>query len=173
MPKDIVHKNGTIRGTGLLSAGSFLQLLRSISIANLRPRRQYPEPRSGTYDVEIKKDGYHTWSKKIEITAELVTKNAQLFLQVKLGPLTYTGALSSQPLMGKLLYRSLRQRLRQNGLYVQSSVHLRFPQQNCSSNSQNRRDTTILLVVIPGVNGSGYWYHSNCLAGRRTALTFF
>jgi len=78
----------------------------------------------GTYDIEIKKDGYHTWSKKLKIEAELVTEtNAQLFpTSPSLEPLTYTGATMPVPAPDgtKLSFTvASSSAVAKNGLYVQ------------------------------------------------------
>ncbi|PIR99064.1 hypothetical protein COT87_01435 [Candidatus Collierbacteria bacterium CG10_big_fil_rev_8_21_14_0_10_44_9] len=118
-------KTGTIRGTGLLSASSFPTAAEvyingkfttaTDNTLNLNP---------GTYDIEIKKDGYFTWSKKIQIVAELVTEtNAQLFpTSPSLEPLTYTGALMPVPAPDgtKLAFTvASASAVAKNGLYVQ------------------------------------------------------
>ena len=77
-----------------------------------------------SYDIEIKKDGYHTWSKKIDITAELVTPtNAQLFpISPALEPLTYTGAILPTPSAdgSRLAFAvASASASTKNGLYVQ------------------------------------------------------
>jgi len=47
----------------------------------------------GNYDIEIRKDGFRSWEKRLTITAEIVTKtDAVLFPQVpSFSPLTFTG----------------------------------------------------------------------------------
>ena len=93
-------KNGLTKATGLLAANSFpkgaqVYLNHHLTTAtddtiNLAP---------GKYQVEIKKDGYHTWQKDLVIEKELVTQtNATLFPTTpSLTPLTYTGALNPTP----------------------------------------------------------------------------
>jgi hypothetical protein len=116
---------GTIKGTGLLSAGSYptaAEVYINGKLTTATDNTLNLDP--ATYDVEIKKDGYHTWSKKLEITAELVTEtNAQLFpTSPSLEPLTYTGALEAIPAPDgtKLAFSvASASAVAKNGLYVQ------------------------------------------------------
>lgn len=92
--------NGEIRGTGLLATNSFPEgaqvyidgklTTATDDTLNINPK---------TYFVEIRKDGYHPWSKELTIEAELVTQtNATLFPTVpSLSPLTFTGAINPIP----------------------------------------------------------------------------
>lgn len=50
----------------------------------------------GTYDVKITKDGYTSWSKKLQIKGEVVTKAEALLIPIapEFRPLTTTGALN-------------------------------------------------------------------------------
>lgn len=89
-----------LRPTGLLSAtsvprGSQVFINAKLTTAtddtlNLPP---------GEYEVEIKRDGYHTWKKTLLVEKEIVTStNARLFPAVAdLRPLTHTGALNPLP----------------------------------------------------------------------------
>jgi hypothetical protein len=118
-------KTGTVRGTGLLSANSFptaaeVYINGKLTTATDNTLNLNP----GEYDIEIKKDGYHTWSKRLQITAELVTEtNAQLFpTSPSLEPLTYTGALNPVPAPDgtKLAFTvASSSAIAKNGLYVQ------------------------------------------------------
>ncbi|MEI8233014.1 MAG: PEGA domain-containing protein, partial [bacterium] len=118
-------KTGTIKGTGLLSANSFptaAEVYINGKLTTATDNTLNLDP--STYDVEIKKDGYHTWSKKLEITAELVTEtNAQLFpTSPSLEPLTYTGAIQPIPAPDgtKLAFTvASASAVAKNGLYVQ------------------------------------------------------
>ncbi|MBP9670134.1 PEGA domain-containing protein [Candidatus Woesebacteria bacterium] len=118
-------KAGTIKGTGLLSANSFptaAEVYINGKLTTATDNTLNLDP--GKYDIEIKKDGYHTWSKQIQITAELVTAtNAQLFpTSPSLEPLTYTGAMSPIPAPDgtKLAFTvASASALAKNGLYVQ------------------------------------------------------
>lgn len=118
-------KAGTIKGTGLLSANSFptaAEVYINGKLTTATDNTLNLDPNS--YDVEIKKDGYHTWSKKLQITAELVTEtNAQLFpTSPSLEPLTYTGALQAIPSPDgtKLAFTvASASAVAKNGLYVQ------------------------------------------------------
>lgn len=118
-------KNLTIRGTGLLSADSFptgAQVYINGKLTTATDNTLNLDP--GEYQLEIKKDGYHTWSKKLQIVAELVTQtNAQLFpTSPSLEPLTYTGALMPIPAPDgtKLAFTvASSSAVAKNGLYVQ------------------------------------------------------
>ena len=118
-------KTLTIKGTGLLSANSDptageVYINGKLTTATDNTLNLDP----GTYDIEIKKDGYHTWSKKLKIEAELVTEtNAQLFpASPSLEPLTYTGATMPVPAPDgtKLSFTvASSSAVAKNGLYVQ------------------------------------------------------
>lgn len=118
-------KTGTIRGTGLLSANSFptaAEVYINGKLTTATDNTLNLDP--GIYDIEIKKDGYHNWNKKIQITAELVTEtNAQLFpTSPSLEPLTYTGAMMPIPAPDgtKLAFTvASASAVAKNGLYVQ------------------------------------------------------
>ena len=118
-------KTGTIKGTGLLSANSFptaAEVYINGKLTTATDNTLNLDP--GIYDIEIKKDGYHTWRKKIQIVAELVTEtNAQLFpTSPSLEPLTYTGALMPIPAPDgtKLAFTvASSSAVAKNGLYVQ------------------------------------------------------
>lgn len=93
-------KGPSMTGTGLLVVssdpkGAQVFLNKKLTTAtddtlNLPP---------GTYDVEIKKDGYTPWKKTLTLIAELVTQtNAKIFPSVpNLTPLTYSGAAEPIP----------------------------------------------------------------------------
>jgi len=118
-------KTGTIKGTGLLSANSFpsaAQVYINGKLTTATDNTLNLDP--GEYQIEIKKDGYHTWAKKIQIIAELVTAtNAQLFpTSPSLEPLTYTGAEMPIPAPDgtKLAFTvASASAVAKNGLYVQ------------------------------------------------------
>lgn len=118
-------RTGTIKGTGLLSANSFptaAEVYINGKLTTATDNTLNLDP--GEYDIEIKKDGYHTWSKKLLIVAELVTAtNAQLFPTTpSLEPLTYTGALMPIPAPDgtKLAFTvASSSAVAKNGLYVQ------------------------------------------------------
>lgn len=118
-------KAGTIRGTGLLSATSYppaAEVYINDRLTSATDNTLNLDP--GLYSVMIKKDGYHTWSKQIQITKELVTEtSAQLFpTSPSLEPLTYTGALSTIPSPDgtKLAFTvASASASTKNGLYVQ------------------------------------------------------
>ncbi len=118
-------KTGTIKGTGLLSANSFpsaAEVYVNGRLTTATDNTLNIDP--GDYNIEIKKDGYHTWSKKLHIEKELVTEtNAQLFpTSPSLEPLTYTGALNAIPSPDgtKLAFTvASASAVAKNGLYVQ------------------------------------------------------
>lgn len=118
-------RTGTIKGTGLLSAGSFPSAAEVYVNGRLTTATNNTlnlDP--GEYEVEIKKDGFYTWSKKLKIVEELVTETAaQLFpTSPSLEPLTYTGALTAVPSPdGTKLAFTVASASAQtkNGLYVQ------------------------------------------------------
>lgn len=118
-------KTLTIRGTGLLSVDSFptgAQVYINDKLTTATDNTLNLDP--GEYVIDIKKDGYHTWSKKLQIVAELVTQtNAQLFpASPSLEPLTYTGALMPVPAPDgtKLAFTvASSSASAKNGLYVQ------------------------------------------------------
>lgn len=91
---------GVVKGTGLLAANSFppsAQVYINGRLTTATDNTLNLDP--GSYQIEIKKDGYHAWSKNLTITPELVTStNAQLFpANPSLEPLTYTGAENPVP----------------------------------------------------------------------------
>lgn len=97
---DRFGKTGIIEGTGLLSANSYptsAEVYLNGRLTTATDNTLNLEP--GEYHVEIKKDGYHTWSKNLTIEAQLVTStNAQLFpTSPSLEPLTYIGATHITP----------------------------------------------------------------------------
>lgn len=118
-------KTGTIKGTGLLSTNSFptaAEVYINGKLTTATDNTLNLDP--GEYEIEIKKDGYHTWMKKLQIVAELVTEtNAQLFpTSPSLEPLTYTGAIMPIPAPDgtKLTFTvASASAVAKNGLYVQ------------------------------------------------------
>jgi hypothetical protein len=97
---DRLGNTGVVKGTGLLSANSFptgAQVYIDGRLTTATDNTLNLDP--GVYKIEIKKDGYHTWSKDLTIHQELVTAtNAQLFpASPELTPLTYTGAENLTP----------------------------------------------------------------------------
>lgn len=94
------RRSGIIEGTGLLSATSFpegaeVYINGQLTTATDNTLNLTP----GEYFIEIKMDGYHTWSKNLSIEEELVTStNATLFPTVPtFSPLTFTGAINPTP----------------------------------------------------------------------------
>ena len=99
-PSFIGGKAPSISGTGLLVANSDPKGAEVIvngklttatdDTLNLTP---------GTYDIEIRKNGFADWKKKLQVQAELVTQTtAKLFPSVpNLTPITYTGVKDTIP----------------------------------------------------------------------------
>jgi hypothetical protein len=118
-------RSGSIKGTGLLSANSFptgAEVYINGKLTTATDNTLNLDP--ADYQIEIKKDGYHTWNKTVKIEAELVTQtNAQLFpTSPSLEPLTYTGAQNSVPSPdgNKLAFAvASASAAAKNGLYVQ------------------------------------------------------
>jgi len=97
---DRLGQSGIVKGTGLLSANSFptgAEVYINGKLTTATDNTLNLDP--GEYQLEIKKDGYHTWNKRLTITKELVTQtNARLFpVSPTLEPLTYTGAINAIP----------------------------------------------------------------------------
>lgn len=93
-------RQGTIQGTGLLAANSFpngAQIYIDGKLTTATDNTLNLEP--GEYTIEIKKDGYSPWQKKMHIVKELVSQtNATLFpIAPGLTPLTLTGAMNVTP----------------------------------------------------------------------------
>lgn len=118
-------KNGTVKGTGLLAANSFpngAEVYLNGKLTTATDNTLNLEP--GEYQVEIKKDGFHTWGKTLQIEEELVTQtNATLFpTSPSLEPLTFTGALNPIPSPdgNQVVYAvASASAVAKNGLYVQ------------------------------------------------------
>lgn len=140
-------KDGLTRGTGLLAANSFpkgAQVFINNKLTTATDDTLNMNP--GNYFIEIKKDGFHTWSKNLVINEELVTQtNATLFPQVpSLTPLTFTGAINPVPSPdgNKIAFAvASASASTKNGLYVQelSSNPLalnRSPKQIAISNAE-------------------------------------
>jgi hypothetical protein len=116
--------NGNVKGTGLLAVNSFPNGASVYINGELRTATDTTlnlEP--GDYDVEIKKDGYTSWKKKLHIEKELVTQtNAVLFpIAPSLTPLTFTGAanITPSPDGQQLLFTtSSASATKSNGIYV-------------------------------------------------------
>lgn len=103
--------NGFVQGTGLLAANSFptgAQVNINGKLVTATNDTMYLEP--GEYDVEILKDGYTSWRKKLRIDQSLVAQtNAVLFPKApSLSTLTFNGAknVSPSPDGQKIIYYS-------------------------------------------------------------------
>lgn len=93
-------RQNIVSGNGLLVANSSpngAQIFVNGRFTSATSDTLYLDP--GTYDVEIKKDGYFTWAKKLQIEKEVVTQaNGVLFpLAPRLTPLTFSGAQEVTP----------------------------------------------------------------------------
>ncbi len=89
-----------VKATGLLSAnslptGASVFVNGALTTATDTTLNLSP----GTYDVEIRKEGYFSWKKKLKLESELVTQtNALLFPTAPgLTPLTFSGAQNLHP----------------------------------------------------------------------------
>lgn len=113
-----------LQGTGLLAANSFpngAQVYLDDRLTTATDNTLNLQP--GEYEIEIKKDGYAHWFKKLKIENELVTQtNAVLFPSApSLTPLTFTGAsnISPSPDGQKIaFYVASASAQTKNGLYV-------------------------------------------------------
>ncbi len=116
--------NGIRSGTGLLAANSFpegAQVFVNDKLVSATDNTIYLDP--GTYQVEILRDGYIPWTKKLLIENELVTQtNAQLFKQAPgLTPLTFIDVknISTSPDGEKILfYTASASSQAKDGLYI-------------------------------------------------------
>jgi hypothetical protein len=117
-----IHKR-SLKPTGLLAAtstpdGAKVFIDNKLSSATNTTISLPP----GSYEIEIKKDGYTSWKKTLEIEKELVTKtDAYLFPTVpNLQSLTFTSAIS--PLLSpdgtRVVYKVSGDELDKNGLWV-------------------------------------------------------
>lgn len=93
-------RQNIVSGNGLLVANSNptgAQIFVNGRFTSATSDTLYLDP--GTYDVEIKKDGFFTWAKKLTIDKEVVTQaNGVLFpLAPRLTPLTFAGAQNVTP----------------------------------------------------------------------------
>lgn len=118
-------KSGAVKGTGLLSANSYptaAEVYVDSRLTSATDTTLNLDP--GEYDIEIKKDGYHPWKKRLTITKELVTETGTLLFPSSptLEPLTYTGSLNPVPSAGgdHLAFTvASASASTKNGLYVQ------------------------------------------------------
>ncbi len=89
-----------VKSTGLLSANSFPTGASVYVNGNLTTATDATLNLSpGEYEIEIRKEGYFSWKKKLRLEPELVTQtNALLFPTAPgLTPLTFTGAQNIHP----------------------------------------------------------------------------
>ncbi|HKY74190.1 MAG TPA: PEGA domain-containing protein, partial [Patescibacteria group bacterium] len=116
--------NGDVRGTGLLAANSVpngAQVYINGKLTTATDTTITLDP--DEYDIEIKKDGFIPWKKKLTIEKELVAQtNALLFPAApSLSPLTFTGATNAAPSPdGERIafYAASASAQTKNGLYV-------------------------------------------------------
>lgn len=113
-----------VKSTGLLSANSFPNGASVYVNGNLTTATDATLNLSpGEYEIEIRKEGYFSWKKKLRLEQELVTQtNALLFPTAPgLTPLTFTGAqnLHPSPDGQKILFvTASASAARNNGLYT-------------------------------------------------------
>lgn len=155
-------KQGTIQGTGLLAATSFptgAEVYLDGRLTTATDNTLNLEP--GEYQVEIKKDGYHPWSKTMRVEEELVTQtSATLFpTSPSLEPLTYTGALDPIPSPdgNQVVFAvASASAVAKNGLYVQdlgsSPISLNRSARQIARSNQDYDYTTARYTWSP--NGS-------------------
>ena len=116
--------SGTVRDTGLLSANSFptaAQVFINGKLTTATDDTLNLDP--GEYDVEIRKEGYTSWYKKLKLQRELVTQtDALLFPSVpSLSPVTFTGVQNMLPApdgQKLVFYTSSASAEPKNGLYL-------------------------------------------------------
>lgn len=119
-----ITRQGFVADSGLLSANSFptgAEVLIDGKLVTATDDTIYLPP--GEYLVEIMKDGFSPWRKKLTIQKELVTQtNAGLFPSTpSLTPLTFTGVknISLSPDGQKILYYTASASAQnKNGLYL-------------------------------------------------------
>lgn len=153
---------GTVRGTGLLTATSFpngAEVYLDGRLTTATDNTLNLEP--GMYEVEIKKDGYHSWRKTLTIEEELVTQtSATLFpTSPSLEPLTYTGAVNPIPSPdgNQVVFAvASASAAAKNGLYVQdlgsSPIALNRSARQIARSSSDYNYTTARYTWSP--NGS-------------------
>lgn len=119
-----ISDGSIIQGTGLLAANSFpaaAELLIDGKLITATDDTVYLEP--GDYDIEVIKNGYTPWKKKINIKEGIVVQtNATLFPKApSLNTLTFSGAsnVTPSPDGQKLIfYSNSNSSDRKNGLYI-------------------------------------------------------
>jgi hypothetical protein len=122
-------RGGSWRPTGLLSATSIPEGAKIFVDGELTSATNNTISLSpGIYEIEIKKDGYSSWMKILEIEKELVTKtDAYLFPTVPdLQALTFTGA--ADPVLSpdgtKVVYKVDGSDYTKNGIWVLDLTNL-------------------------------------------------
>ena len=117
-------RQGILQGTGLLAANSFpngAQVYVNGKLSTATDNTLNLDP--GEYDVEIKKDGFASWKKHVNIEKELVVQTAATLFpsSPSLTPLTFTGAQNIVPSpdgQKVVFYVSSASIATKNGLYV-------------------------------------------------------
>jgi len=121
----IPQKNGTtiVEGTGLLVAtsepdGAKVHVNGELLTATNNTLNLSP----GEYDVEIVKEGYFPWKKKVIVQKEIVTQVQALLLPIapKLEAVTLIGAQNPivDPLNGQIGYTVISATEERNGIYI-------------------------------------------------------
>ena len=172
-PSFIGSKTPIVTGTGLLVAnsdpkGAEVVVNGKLTTAtddtlNLTP---------GTYDVEIRKNGYADWKKQLQVKAELVTQTtAKLFPSVpNMTPITYTGANNSTPSADgqKIAYKVINAtNSANNGIWVIELAARNFstrapePKQIFKSVSKYDLSTSKMLWTPDSSQILVYWTESN------------
>ncbi len=119
-----VDKSGDLKTTGLFVANSFpigAEVVINGRLTTATDTTLNLEPKE--YDIEIRKDGYSPWQKRLQIQEGLVTQtNAQLYRRVpSLTPLTFYGVgnISPSPDGQKVVYYTASATTpSRNGLYL-------------------------------------------------------
>lgn len=170
---ELGNNHSLLQGTGLLVAtstpdGAQVKVNGHLTTATNNTINLSP----GTYDIEIFKDGYFSWRKKITIQKEVVSK-AEAFLfptTPKLEGITTTGVLSPviDPTMTKIAYVVASQSARKNGVYILDMANRSLITLQ-SASTQLADDTVVtfdaatlswspdgqeLLATIPNPNGT-------------------
>lgn len=152
--------DGSVRETGLLDANSFptgAQVYINGKLTTATDDKLNLDP--GEYQIDITKDGYTSWKKKLLIEKELVTQtNALLFPSVpSLSPITFTGVQNVVPAPDgqKLVYFTASASAEaKNGLYLvdlsdNSPLSLQRGSRQISTNSRNIDLSKASLIWSP------------------------
>lgn len=143
----LLGKGPRMTGTGLLVASSTpkgAQVFLNGKLTTATDDTMNLPP--GLYDVEVQKEGYSPWKKKLAIITELVTQtNARLFPAVpNLTPLSFAGAADSLPSPDgqKIVYKVRSNALEaKNGLWVVDLANRNLPIARASTPRQIARNS--------------------------------